>query len=88
MELPLRLTNTTTFNYTVTTSGTCINASENGSIIIELSATLSLTTPTSIYGPSSLDQTVCDNTAITNIEFDLIGSAVGAVESGLPMEWI
>ena len=74
------VTNTTTFNYTVTTSGECINASENGSIIIEPSATLSLTT----VFTSSLNQTVCDNTAVTNIEFDLIGSAVGAVVTGLP----
>ena len=73
------VTNTTTFNYTVTTSGTCINASENGSIIIEPSATLSLTTAS-----STLNQTVCDNTAINNIEFDLVGSAVGAQVSGLP----
>ena len=33
---------------------------------------------------STLNQTVCDNTAISNIEFDLVGSAVGAVVSGLP----
>ena len=73
------VTNTTTFNYTVTTSGTCINDSENGSIIIEPSATLSLTTVS-----STLNQTLCDNTAINNIEFDLVGSAVGAQASGLP----
>ena len=73
------VTNTTTFNYTITTSGTCINASENGSIIVEPSAILSLTTVT-----ATLNQTLCDNTAINNIEFDLVGSAVGAQVSGLP----
>ncbi len=62
-----------TFNYTVTTTGPCINNSLSGTITVTPNATLNLTsaagTPT---------QTVCINNPITNITYAIAGSGTGA----------
>ena len=73
------ITNTTQYNYTITTSGTCSSDSATGRITVTPKAKLVLTTTT-----DTLDQTVCDNTSIANIQFDLFGSANNAVGSGFP----
>ena len=73
------VTNSTNYNYTVTTSGTCVNATAGGTITVEPQAKLVLKTAT-----STLNQTVCDLDAIADIEFDLVGGAIDARASGLP----
>ncbi|MES2812976.1 MAG: T9SS type A sorting domain-containing protein [Bacteroidota bacterium] len=66
-----------TFNYTVTTTGGCVPAvSLGGSITVTPSMTLALTT-------GNNTQTVCINTAIANIRYN-VGNATGASVSGLP----
>jgi subtilisin-like proprotein convertase family protein len=69
---------TGTFNYTVTTTGTCTAATATGSITVN-AATITLT---STAGTTS--QTVCRNTAISNITYSIGGTATGAGVSGLP----
>ncbi len=73
------VTNSTNYNYTVTTTGTCVNATAGGIITVEPKAKLVLKTAT-----STLNQTVCDLDAIADIEFDLVGGSVNARASGLP----
>ncbi|TRV25673.1 MAG: hypothetical protein EWV88_07515, partial [Microcystis wesenbergii Mw_MB_S_20031200_S109D] len=68
------------FNYTVTTSGgNCGAPSLSGSIIVNPSVTLSLTSAT-----ATTSQTVCINTPITNIEYTIGNGATGATVTGLP----
>jgi len=65
------------FNYTVTTTGGCLPAvSLGGTITVTPSMTLALATANNI-------QTVCINTAIANIRYN-VGYATGASVSGLP----
>ena len=66
-----------TFNYTVTTTGPCVNTSLNGTIVVNANSTISLTS-----GNNS--QTICENTAIADITYSLGGGATGASVSGLP----
>ena len=73
------ITTTTVFNYSITTSGTCVSETLTGKITLQPKAKLVLNTAT-----STLDQTVCDNTAIDVIGFDLVGSTVNISHSGLP----
>jgi hypothetical protein len=73
------VTNSTDYNYTITTSGTCVNATAGGTITVDPQAKLVLKTAT-----STLNQTVCDLDAIVDIEFDLVGSAIDARATGLP----
>ena len=73
------VTSTTPYNYILTTVGSCINQIEIGTITVEPNADLSLKTAT-----STLDQLVCDDTDINQIEFDLLGSATDAIVTGLP----
>jgi autotransporter-associated beta strand protein len=67
---------TGTFNYTVTTTGTCAQATAIGTITVQPNNTITLTSGNNI-------QTVCINTAITNITYTSTGST-GATFSGLP----
>ena len=62
--------------YTITTSGGCTQTVTTGTITIQ-AQTLVLTS-----GPSA--QSVCPNTAITNIVYNIGGTATGATVTGLP----
>jgi subtilisin-like proprotein convertase family protein len=68
-----------TFNYTVTTTGPCVNVSLGGSISVTANATISLTS-----GVGSNIQSVCANTAIADITYSIGGTGTGANVSGLP----
>jgi hypothetical protein len=68
-----------TFNYTVTTTGPCINPSLSGTITVTPNATLTLT---SAAGTTS--QSVCSSSAITNITYSVGGGGTGAGVTGLP----
>jgi PKD repeat protein/uncharacterized protein YlzI (FlbEa/FlbD family) len=70
---------TGTFNYTVTTTGTCVQTSANGSITVNPDATISLTS-----GAGSDAQTVCINTPIASITYAVGGGGSGAGVTGLP----
>ena len=72
-------TQTGTFNYTVTTSGTCASTTANGTITINPNDTITLN---SALGTDA--QTVCENTAITDITYDVSGGGTGASATGLP----
>jgi hypothetical protein len=65
-----------TFNYTVTTSGTCGVATATGTITVIPAATLVLTS-----APGTNAQTICNNTAITPITY-LVNDATGASITG------
>ena len=67
-----------TFNYTVTPTGGCGNATASGSIVVTANNTITLS---SAAGTNA--QTKCINTAITNITYSSTG-ATGATLSGLP----
>src|SRR6266542_873532 len=68
-----------TFNYTVTTTGTCTQTIAAGTIIVNPNATITLT---SAAGTNA--QTPCVSTAITNITYSIGGGGTGATVSGLP----
>ncbi|MDH4472836.1 MAG: gliding motility-associated C-terminal domain-containing protein [Fluviicola sp.] len=68
-----------TFNYTVTTTGPCLQSSINGTIIVNPDATIALT---SAVGTDA--QTVCINNPITAITYSVGGGGTGATVSGLP----
>lgn len=72
-------TATGSFNYTVTTTGPCVNNQLGGTINVTANATLSLS---SASGTDA--QTVCMNTPITNITYAVGGSGTGGSVSGLP----
>lgn len=67
-----------TFLYTVTTIGTCAQVSAEGTINVTPSNTITLSS-----APGTDAQTICINTAITNITYSTTG-ATGANFSGLP----
>lgn len=66
-----------TFNYTITTTGPCVNTSLTGTISVTANATMSLTSGNNV-------QAVCAGTAIATITYNVGGSATGATASGLP----
>lgn len=71
---------TTSFNYTInTTGGSCIQSSSSGSISILPEPTLVLSSPI-----NTSNQNVCLNTNITNVNYTFGGSATGVTISGLP----
>jgi len=67
------------FNYVVTTSGTCQQVSDSGTINITPDATISLT---SANGTNN--QTVCINSPIVNITYSIGGGGTDAITTGLP----
>ncbi len=67
------------FNYTVTTTGPCLNNSLGGTIDINPNATISLS---SAAGTNA--QTICNNSAITPISYIVAGGGTGASVTGLP----
>ncbi len=67
-----------TFNYTVTTTGTCTQATATGTITVRPDNTITRTS-----GAATENQTRCINTAISNIRYTTTG-ATGATFSGLP----
>ena len=73
------VSNPTVFNYTITTSGTCAPVTQLGRITITPKAKISVTSVS-----TTLDQTICENGALTNITFDLSGSSTNASASGFP----
>jgi hypothetical protein len=68
-----------TFNYTVTATGTCAQAIATGAITVNPDATIALTSP-----PGSNIQKVCINTYITNITYSIGGGGTGAHLVNLP----
>ncbi len=66
------------FNYTVTLTGGCGTITANGTITVTPANTITLTS-----APATTTQTVCINTAITNITYSTTG-ATGATVTGLP----
>ena len=69
---------TGTFNYTVTTSGSpCLNPSLTGTITVTPNGSISLTS-------GNATQTLCVNSPITNITYNVAGTATGANVTGLP----
>ncbi|MCZ8168058.1 MAG: hypothetical protein O9278_02880, partial [Flavobacterium sp.] len=70
----------TPFNYTITTTGgNCGAPSLEGTITVNIGATLVLSST-----PFLANQTVCINEPITNIVYTFGGSATGATVTGLP----
>ena len=67
------------YDYTVTSAGGCNTAMATGRITVDPNATITLT---SAAGTDS--QTVCIDTAITNITYQIGGGGTGATASGLP----
>lgn len=70
---------TGTFNYTVTTTGTCIQKTANGTLIVNPDATLALTS-----APVTTAQSVCENVAIADITYSIGGGGSGGTVTGLP----
>ena len=68
-----------TFNYTVTTTGSCVQATATGTITVNPDATISLTS-----AAGTNNQTKCINTAITAIKYNIGGGGTGAGVTGLP----
>lgn len=68
-----------TFNYQVITTGTCVQDTAFGVITINPDATINL-----ISAIGSDNQTVCENTSITSIDYQIGGGATGVIFSGLP----
>ena len=68
-----------TFNYTVTTTGGCSTASQLGSIVVNPNATIALSS-----AAATTAQTICINTAITNITYTVANGGTGATVTGLP----
>jgi hypothetical protein len=61
------------FSYTVTTTGPCINPSLSGTMTVNANSTISLSS-----AAATTSQTVCINTAITNITYAIGGGGTGA----------
>src|SRR4029078_11615029 len=66
-----------TFTYTVTTSGTCTQTTANGSIIVDPNATINLSS-------GNNNQSVCINTAVSAVTFNVGATGNNASVSGLP----
>ncbi|MBZ9728414.1 hypothetical protein LB467_01835 [Salegentibacter sp. JZCK2] len=65
-----------TFNYTVTTTGSCVQTTATGIITVTANATIS--------EPTNKNQTLCIDTALSPIAFTIGGGGTGATVSGLP----
>ncbi|MDB4590960.1 PKD domain-containing protein, partial [Flavobacteriaceae bacterium] len=73
------ITTTQVYPYTITTIGACTNTSLSGTITVDAEGGLVLTSPT---GTDS--QILCEDSPITQIEYQLLDGATGAIASGLP----
>jgi gliding motility-associated-like protein len=62
-----------TFNFTLGTTGPCINISQSGTLTVTTDATLTLNS-----APGTDNQTLCINTPISNIAYSIGGSGTGA----------
>jgi len=67
------------FNYTVTTTGPCVNPTATGTITVTADGTVTLTS-----AAGTDNQTVCINTPIVAITYAVGGSGTGGSVSGLP----
>jgi gliding motility-associated-like protein len=67
------------YSYTVTTTGTCVQKTLTGTITVNPDATLALTS-----AAATTTQSLCVNTAITNITYSVGGGGTGATVTGLP----
>lgn len=67
------------FNYTVSTTGTCTQASTTGTISVDPNAAVNLTSAI-----NSNAQTLCIYSPITDITYSVSGGGTGAVITGLP----
>ncbi len=65
-----------TFSYILTTTGSCQTATTTGTIIVNPDVTIS--------SPANNNQTICINTAIEDILFEITEPGSGATVSGLP----
>ena len=65
--------------YTVTTTGPCVKPSLTGTINVQANSTITRTS-----AAATTSQTVCINTAITNIVYTIGGGATNANVTGLP----
>ena len=70
---------TGTYNYTVNTTGTCLQTTTSGTITVNPDATLSLTSPA-----ATTNQSLCINIAIANISYAIGGGGTGGIVTGLP----
>ncbi|MEI2737412.1 MAG: PKD domain-containing protein [Chitinophagaceae bacterium] len=70
---------TGTYNYTVNTTGTCLQTNASGTITVNPDAAISLTSAASTNA-----QELCINSAITNITYSISGGGTGGTVSGLP----
>lgn len=68
---------TGTYNYIVTTTGTCEQVSDTGIIVVTPDATISLTS-------ANDNQTVCINTPVVDITYSIGGGGTNATVTGLP----
>jgi gliding motility-associated-like protein len=68
-----------TFNYTITTTGVCLQSSVSGTFVVNPDATINLT---SAVGTDA--QTLCVNNPISAINYSVGGGGSGATFSGLP----
>ncbi len=72
-------TATGTFNYTVTTSGICIQKTATGTITVNPDAAITLSS-----AAATASQALCINTPLTNITYNITGGGTGATVAGLP----
>ena len=68
-----------TFNYTVNTTGPCVNPTATGTITVTPDGSVTLTS-----AAGTDNQTICINTALTPITYAVGGSGTGGTVSGLP----
>src|SRR5690606_2358149 len=68
-----------TFNYTVTTTGTCVQTTATGTIIVNPNASITLTSAAATNA-----QSLCISTASLLRSYALSGGATGAGVTGLP----
>ncbi|GAB2768195.1 hypothetical protein GCM10010465_11850 [Actinomadura fibrosa] len=64
------------FDYVLTTSGDCVSTTQNGNITVKPDPTIDT--------PVNMDQELCINTAIADIQFNLTSPATDAEVNGLP----
>ncbi len=68
-----------TYNYTVSTTGPCLNPTATGTITVDPDATITLTS-----APPTTNQELCVNATLTNITYAVGATGTGANVTGLP----